>query len=710
MDHERAERRLASCLLPLITGDRLFLAANYTTPMKMHLKQTLARGLAALGAVCAFSTVADPVVSTDHNAYHPFEPITVFFSGGPGNKLDWLGTYPDGVVPGSQASTVWRYVDNTGSGNTAYTEGSVVYPAGLDVGAWTTFFLLNDGYSILAQTNFNVIDATAPLARSDKRTYLPGEAVTITFTNGPGNKLDWIGLYKAGQTPGGPSSTDYLYVDGTQGGSTPKTDGSVTFASGLNAPGGYVAFFLENDGYTVLASEAFIVKAAAGTAPKVTTVTPANLETNALPSANYSATIQTGSAPLDLASVKLAFDGAAITNLATVQGDKVVVTYTRDGVLPAASSHTYTLTFADTAGLKGTNEVQFVIGAYQDIHLPAPLYFENFDGVAEGQLPAGWTEKGYSSPLNPQVDFTDLGSAAYQTWTAVNADRFTNTFKTYGNPDSSSTDYQRVLSINPRNVLNGQVLNEPLAKGRFLFGNSGYQNGGASQVMYMFTPDYDLTGKSNVFVAFKSLWEQNQDSLAALEYSIDQGQSWLPIFYLINAGDIVRNDDGTVDSVSTLTNTAGDIATYTDDMGNDVGGYYGAFIGADANSDLSAFIQGRLDDNPVESKRIEKYDLSQASNQPKVRFRFATCGTDSWYWGVDDFGVYSATSVVETPALTIKPAGGQLTVSFTGGATAVLQSTTSLTAPNWQPVSGVSGNSVTFSPAGAQLYFRVFQP
>ncbi len=682
--------------------------------MKMSLKQHLARVLAALAAAFALNTSADPAVSTDHNAYYPSEPITVYFSGGPGNRLDWLGTYPDGVTPGSQPSTVWRYVDGTSSGNTAYTDGQVVYPLGLDIGPWTTYFLLNDGYSILAQTNFTVIDATAPRLRNYRRTYLTGEAITLSFTNGPGNKLDWIGLYKFGQTPGGPSSIDYRYVGGTKNGTTALTDGTVTFDSGLSAPGQYIAFFLENDGYTVLASDFVSVQAASGTPPKVTSVTPANLETNALPAPGYSATIQIGSAPINLSTVALSLDGAAVTNAAVPQGGGVVVTYATDTVLPAGSSHRYTLTFADTAGLKVTNEVQFVVGPYQDIHLPTPLYFENFDNVAEGQLPAGWTEKGYSSPLNPEVDFTDLGSAAYQTWTAVDAGRFTNAFKTYGNPDSSSTDYQRVLSVNPLNVVDGKVLNEPLAKGHFLFANSGYQNGGASQVLYLFSPDFDLTGKSNVVVSFKSLWEQNQDSIAALEYSVDQGQTWLPIFYLLEGGDIVHDDGGNVDAVATFSNeTIGGfqgIAVYTDDDGNDVGGHYGAFIAAEVGDALAPFIQARVDDNATESKRVELYPLPQAANQPKVRFRFATAGSDSWYWGVDDFGLYSQASVVETPALTIKPASGQLTVSFTGGATAVLQSTTSLTLPNWQPVTGVSSNSVTVAPVGAQLYFRVLQP
>ena len=87
------------------------------------------------------------------------------------------------------------------------------------------------------------------------RAYLAGQPISVTFTNGPGNAKDWVGIYKEGQTPGGPSSTLWAYVDGTQSGNAAKTDGVLSFPTGLTEPGLYVAHFLVNDTYDILASE-----------------------------------------------------------------------------------------------------------------------------------------------------------------------------------------------------------------------------------------------------------------------------------------------------------------------------------------------------------------------------------------------------------------------------------------------------------------------
>src|SRR5213594_3407224 len=119
--------------------------------------------------------------------------------------------------------------------------------------------------------------------------------------------------------------------------------------------------------------------------------------------------------------------------------------------------------------------------------------------------------------------------------------------------------------------------------GRFVIGNSGYRNG-RSQVMYLFTPDFDLSGQTNVYLSFHSLWEQNQDSLGAVEYSINQGQTWLPIVYMLDGPDVLLDANTNIDPVASLTTeamTAGEaIAVYTDPAdGQDKGGTYGAFLG-----------------------------------------------------------------------------------------------------------------------------------
>ena len=123
--------------------------------------------------------LAGPTVTLDHGSYFPGETITAAFSGGPGNKLDWIGIYPEGVShDGSIGSTIWRYVNNTQIGSIGLTEGTVSFPVGLQVsGIWDAYFLLNDGYTGLATNQFNVVDPGSPLIRANKGVYGPGESI-----------------------------------------------------------------------------------------------------------------------------------------------------------------------------------------------------------------------------------------------------------------------------------------------------------------------------------------------------------------------------------------------------------------------------------------------------------------------------------------------------------------------------------------------------
>ena len=665
----------------------------------------------------SFTLRAQRLVS-DRENYFPAETIQIAFSGGPGNAKDWVGIYPDGVKPGSAGSTIWNYVDGTHSGKVGLREGSISFGGGLNLaGIWNAYFLLNDGYSVLTNISFNIIDPTSPALRPNQRTYAPGQSITITFTNGPANPKDWIGVYKADQNPGVVASTIWNYVDGTKTGAKALANGSVTFSTGLATAGEYRAFFLLNDGYTVLTSEPITIAAPVVSGPRLVTITPADGSTNAYPDAAFSASITNGtSASLVTGSVALKLDGVSVTATVSALSGLTTIGFTNASLLLAGSSHTYLLTYSDSAtpAVRYSVTNAFVIRNYTNLVLPTPIAFENFDAVPEGEIPAGWTRKSYSDVQNTDIDFGNLDSAAYANWTAVDAARFNGRFQTYSNPDTSdadATDYNRVNLPNPANVVNGKVLREPLARGRFLFGDSGYRRG-AAQVLYLYTPDFNLTGKTNIYVAFKSLWEQNQDSIAALEYSIDGGANWLPVAYFLDGPDIVKDDAGIVDAEATFNTAHGDVANYVDDSGNAVGGSYGAFIAAPINAALAPYIQARVNDDPVESKRYELYRLPAADKQSKVRLRFAHAGTDSWYWGLDDVGVYSIDSTAAaSPALALERLGADLKISWPSTATGyVLESTTSLTGTAWTAVSGVSGSSVLITPAPGVRFYRLHQP
>lgn len=697
-------------------------------PTCAHTLLSLARSslrragwMACAALIAVPSAIAAPGILSNHDDYLPGEEIRITFQDGPGNTKDWIGVYPPEAEPGPTPSTIWQYVDGTQSGSQGIKEGTLIFPNGLALaGDWWAYFFLNDAYTKLATNVFRVVDPSSPILRVPKRQFAIGEPIQVAFTNGPANTKDWIGLYKVGQTPGGSTpSTVWAYVDGTQAGNVANAEGLITFASGLNAAGEWVAHFLNNDGYDILASEKFTVLAPSTVIPRILTLSPANGASNLAPILQFSASITNGSSKVVVASVRLTLNSTAVTPTVTTEGELVRVQYTGTALVPTGSEHTFALSFQDDATPANTiqAETKGVVGPYRNIVLSNPVVFENFDAVPEGSLPAGWTEKGYSTPINEAVDFGDLGSAAYRSWTAVDADRFKGSFITYGNPDNPAdwgTDYQRVLTPNSANIVNGAVFSGPFANGRFLIGNSGYQNGASSQVMFLFTPDFNLTGKTNIHLGFKSLWEQNQDSIATIEFSINGGTSWLPIAYFLNAGDVLTTTDAstgavTVDAEATLNTEYGDVARYTDEQGSEIGGTYGAFIAAPISQALAPYIQRRIDDNASESKRVEWFRLPEADNQAKVRFRFGHAGTDSWYFGIDDFGLYApAADSGPAPTLTVTRGTSDITLSWPASSTGyVLETKSSLGAASWEAVPGVTGNSHKVSTTGAGGFFRL---
>jgi hypothetical protein len=79
---------------------------------------------------------------------------------------------------------------------------------------------------------------SGPSVTLDKATYDPGEAIVASFSNGPGNYADWIGIYD--QNAPAPSDSNrsllWYYTDNkgweTRGGGSGPKNGTVTFSAG----------------------------------------------------------------------------------------------------------------------------------------------------------------------------------------------------------------------------------------------------------------------------------------------------------------------------------------------------------------------------------------------------------------------------------------------------------------------------------------------
>lgn len=171
--------------------------------------------------------------------------ITASFSGHSGGTTsDWIGIYPQGVVPdGDPTATEWAYVDGTQATGSWDLDGIFANPTNAHLGTWTAHFLSNDTYNHVpgvSEVDFNIVPAAGITFSADQAIYELSETVNINWAGNAGvTSTDWVGVYAAGATPGVDFSLTYQYAT--------TASGSAGF-TGL-AAGDYDIYFLANDGY-----------------------------------------------------------------------------------------------------------------------------------------------------------------------------------------------------------------------------------------------------------------------------------------------------------------------------------------------------------------------------------------------------------------------------------------------------------------------------
>ncbi len=428
---------------------------------------------------------------------------------------------------------------------------------------------------------------------------------------------------------------------------------------------------------------------------------------------------------VDAATVALTVDGAPIALATSAAGGVTTASFTYTNTQLPRIVHSASLVFNEqTTGIQHTYAWNFNL--LKNYVLPIPLYFEDFESTQTDStqgtvpmVPAGWVAESHtgsemdsSIPANDpsRQDPMNLNSDFYLGWVVVD----------------TSFGPSKDLGVSPYapQTLNGVDLTDqtgtnPVLSNHYLRAESDARSNFPSQIDYLTTKSYDLTGKNGIVIAFNSSYEQNQDCMVSIEYSVGGGTNWSPVLYWLQEGsdsqaqpDIIRDGLGNIDVNAVFNTVYGDVAVYPNAQGEYIGGtgYYGAFIKAPISQALAPYIEGRVNDDGKESKRIELYRVTGADNQKDVRFRIQHDGTSSWYWAIDNWGVYSVPSLVTGPVtlgpLQIVSQNGSAVISWTGAGT--LQSATNVGGP-WSNVSGVTGTSYTAIVAPGGVFFRLTQ-
>lgn len=414
-----------------------------------------------------------------------------------------------------------------------------------------------------------------------------------------------------------------------------------------------------------------------------------------LVSRTLTAIVADGGVAVNDSSIALSLEGKPVTVTKTRNGKVVTVVYTPTTLAIPGQEMSAQLTFKDSTGASYTRDWKFY--NLKNLVLPTPKVTENFDSYADGSVPTGWNAWNFTDCsgdfcTTPGMDINNLNSDSYRGWIAV--------ARATLEPLKS-----RIFQVAAGETLNGQpVTVDDLSTGSLLYAESDARGG--NQAQFIISKPFDLSQITNVVMSFASLYEQNQDSMGSVEYSVDGGKNWLPVVYFIDTkdsgGDIVLNLDGSVDAVKTLTNPNTDTAYWTDN-GVAKGGKYGDGIAAPITQALAPYITPRWNDNAVVDKRIEAFRLSEAGKKADVRLRFAQLGTGSWYFGVDNLAFYEDPAPVSQPVsvkLTITASGANVTIAWTG--TGTLQEASSI-GGTWTASSGQS-NPQTIAASGTKFY------
>ncbi len=413
---------------------------------------------------------------------------------------------------------------------------------------------------------------------------------------------------------------------------------------------------------------------------------------------------------IDPATASLSIDGSTVAATKTSLNGLTTLAFTPTGLQLPRSVHGGKVSFGLTGGSQVLLTKNWSFNLLRNYVLPAPLFFEDFESTPTSQdlgtapaVPDGWVAENHTGVQDDTLDPTDLNSDFYLGWVVV--DKSFNIGKDTG-----------VSAFTPQ-VLNGVTFAEdtnPLLVNHYMRAESdSRQNGPPGQIQYVTTKSYDLTGKTGIVVAFDSAYEKNQDDIVGLEVSTDGGTTYGPVFYFLQDGtdsqgvpDIIRDGLGNIDVATTLNTSYSDVARYTDSNNVLVGGTFGFFLKAPITPALAPYIEARVNDDGTESKRVELYRVAQADNKSNVKFRFIQAGTSSWYWAIDNWGIYSVPSVVGPTVpgpLSVALQAGKVVVSWPG--TGTLQSASTVVGANWQDVqNAASPFSVTPSGTDTQFY------
>jgi len=399
-------------------------------------------------------------------------------------------------------------------------------------------------------------------------------------------------------------------------------------------------------------------------APTLTSVSPANGETNVSPNFYYQATILDPDGAIDTNSIQLLLDGVPVAPEITVAATKVIK-FSSGGLLRSGSTHTYTL-IAGGGDLLSTNESTFTV--------------QNF-------TPYEWrfTEGDLTAALgNGVMDYADPGNAG---------------LTSFGTTDGGTVPH---IAGTPAKYMHVPAFTSDTDGYQLSFANSG-PNTGTNAYLNRYTLIFDMLEPEPV--NWTALFNTDPYNLNDADFYIaDDGSVGIGGGGYSAAGTITP---GTWNRVAFVADLAANTLTYYVNgtavktrAADGVGGHWALFSNQDAGPDLLLFNEG----DGSGTYTHELY-VSSVAFVDRVLSASEIAGLGS----ATSTGIF-VPSLSPNPTLSIQSSVGGATLSWpTNNVGYALEQTDSLIAPQWKPVTAITNNAATVSGADSSKFYRLAQ-
>jgi endonuclease/exonuclease/phosphatase family metal-dependent hydrolase len=129
----------------------------------------------------------------------------------------------------------------------------------LEPGRYEAVLLDHDGKPLAQMAFWVEAKGAGPSLQTDKRSYVRGEAIGVSWADAPGDRNDWLGVYPHGGVPSRDYYVGWTYIGAEIAGST-LLDGKINGVDWPLPKGRYSVYLLKDDGYDVLARTDFAIR------------------------------------------------------------------------------------------------------------------------------------------------------------------------------------------------------------------------------------------------------------------------------------------------------------------------------------------------------------------------------------------------------------------------------------------------------------------